>query len=110
MNKRRRKKKDKRSYLGLADEYNLIGMNNEELDHVYAEREKYRKNYGYRKKYKSKRRLRSYFILPTERQSEEFRKIYDLCGPFRTHKVNCTIVKQSLDDITNNISGSDVKL
>jgi hypothetical protein len=78
MNKRQRKKKINRCYLGLTDEFNLIGMTKDEIENAFYEREKFRKKYGYRKKYRSKSRLKGFYIFPSQRQVDEMEKIFKL--------------------------------
>lgn len=101
MNKRQRKKRYKRSYLGLTDEFYLIGMNEDELNEVFKDRENFRKKYGYRKKYKSKSRLKGYYITLSKRQAEESRKWYDsVVKHSRSYKNTATVtVEQSLEQL-----------
>lgn len=53
MNKRQKKKMEKKTLPLLADEYPLLTMTTSELEVALDQAEKYRKKYGYRKKYSS---------------------------------------------------------
>lgn len=97
MNQRQRKKKNKRSCLGITDEFNLIGMTESELDEVFQEREWYRKRYGYRKKYHSKARIKEYYFFPSKRQIEETKKWFNL---FQGKPVKTVTVTQSIEQLT----------
>lgn len=100
MNKRQKKKKDKRSFIGL-DEFNLIGMTQDEVNEVFKKRELYRKKYGYRKKYKSNKRLKLFYIMPSQSQSEVDKLIFNSCRPYRSGKSCYTTVTQSLEELIN---------
>lgn len=96
MNKRQRKKKINRCYLGLTDEINLIGMTKDELKNVFFEREQFRKKYGYRKKYRSKSRLKVFYISSSQRQVDEMGKIFKLV---RGRKCEPSHIIQSYEQI-----------
>lgn len=101
MNKRQKKKKDKRSVLMPTDEMNLIFMNEEELKTAFAEREAYRKKYGYRKKYQSKKPMKAYYFTMPERKAKELMEgMEGILKRCRTYK-GPMMVTQSLTPIIN---------
>jgi hypothetical protein len=96
MNKRQGKKKIKRCYLGLTDEFNLINMTKDELETVFYEREQFRVKYGYRKKYKSKSTLKAFYIPSSKRQVDDMKKIFKL---LRGRKCETSHIIQSYEQI-----------
>ncbi|GAF66427.1 hypothetical protein BTS2_3328 [Bacillus sp. TS-2] len=53
MNKRQRKKKEKKYLPIIADEFNLLSMNPTELEKAHSDFREFREKYAYRKKYKN---------------------------------------------------------
>lgn len=64
MNKRQRKKREKKYLPVIADEYNLLTMNEQEREEAWKEYYKFRKRYAFCKTYKELKEgkpLRYYF-------------------------------------------------
>lgn len=99
MNQRKLKKKDKRSCLGISDELNIIGMNQDELSNMNEDRERYRKKYGYRKKYKNKKKLRIYYIMPSERQMKQRKKFMNGIVAMSGRLLKPVVVVQDLEQL-----------
>lgn len=66
MNKRQKKKKQKKYLPIIADEFNLITMTDAEREKAFEEYNKFREHYAYRKKYKdlNKGKMLHYYFPP----------------------------------------------
>lgn len=100
MNKRQKKKKEKKYLPIIADEANLLTMTSEEREKAFDDYERFREKYAYRKKYKDLKEgepLRYYFPIGNK-YADEFKIMSDIA---RSKDQKFVTVTQSLDDLVN---------
>lgn len=75
MNKRQKKKREKKKILIVADEFNLSTMTDEEREEAWKGYEEFCKRYAYLKKYKDlKENKQLYYSFPPGKASSEWIK------------------------------------
>lgn len=98
MNKRQRKKKEKKYLPIIADEFNLLTMTDEEREKAFADYEKFREKYAYRKRYKDLKkgkRLRYYYPIG-KKYAESLTELNNITRSGESKPITVT---QSLDDL-----------
>lgn len=100
MNKRQKKKKQKKTLPLLADEYPLLTMTKAEWKSAIKQAEKFRLKYGYRKKYSNLKRQKclKYNYPIGKEYSELLDHIHDVS---RVRKGRITVVNQSLEQLVS---------
>lgn len=97
MNKRQKKKREKKKILIMADEFNLLNMTDEEREEALKGYENFVQKYSYRKKYKDLKEGKILFYnFPLGKSSREW--INSIANIGRRNRKTPTIVTQSLDD------------
>lgn len=74
-----------------------------DVENVFYERERFRKKYGYRKKYRSNSKLKVFYISSSRRQIEEMKKIFKLT---RSRKSEPIHIMQSYEQINKLYNGN----
>lgn len=120
MNKRQYKKREKKCLPVVADEVNFCTMTEKELDQAIEEKEKYRKKYGYRKRYKDLKGkyLVYHYPIGTRKEVQAWMlKIGSRCRKKPSHWITqntnnflspCTDEK-TLKDVCAGFYGEDIK-
>jgi hypothetical protein len=109
MNKRQRKKREKKYLPVIADEVNLLTMTDRELEKAIADFKRFKERYAYRKKYrdlKNGKPLMYYF--PAGESYTNFMK--ELNHKARTSRTTTVSVTQSLSDFLPDKSEQNKKL
>lgn len=99
MNKRQRKKNEKKYLPIIADEYNLLTMTPEERKEAWSDYNSFRERYAYRKKYKNLKEgetLRYYFPIG-KKHNNLLKNLHDV-GSSKKHTSFVTIT-QNNDDL-----------
>lgn len=98
MNKRQKKKKQKKYLPIIADEFNLLTMTIEERNKADKEFDKFRERFAYRKKYKDLKEGKPlrYFYPPGQKFSNAIKDVSNLGAGGRTRKLYTAT--QSMDD------------
>lgn len=97
MNKRQEKKKEKKRVPVIADEFNLIGMTDEEREEALKGYKDFVKKYTYRKKYKDLK-LRKYLVYPFPLGKASREWITNMMNIGRSNRKTPITVTQSLND------------
>lgn len=98
MNKRQKKKNEKKYLPIIADEFNLVSMTEEEREKACIEFNKFRERFAYRKKYKDLKNGKAlvYYYPPGEKVTNFIENVSNIAR--KTRKLSTRVVTQTLDD------------
>lgn len=86
MNKRKRKKMERKCLLIVPDETGLLMMSEEEKAVAYKDFLKFRKQYGYKRKYKDLKNNKTlHYIFPHKGPTEFEKEIFKRCRKAETN-------------------------